>query len=205
MGRFLNLWYLIVFERVLPSIRHSPFALARTEDTPWFAVTELSQEILSDNREYQKVLRYFLGALFFQTARVGSRRAFFPRGNFGAHNSAAQSCYAPFLPQGKYAILKINVRQKSTGNFHACILTLYHIYHSKSIKIKTFVCSILSDYNFIKSPKSQFVCFCSFKIIASGKAIANGIRQNQSDDISNFMQVAYPATMPNIKNIAVNR
>ena len=82
--------------------------------------------------------------LVFQTARVGSRRAFFPRGNFGAYNSAAQSRYAPFLPQGEYAIPKINVRQKSTGNFHTCTLVLYHIYRTKSIEIKTFVCGILS-------------------------------------------------------------
>ena len=82
--------------------------------------------------------------LIFQTARVGSLRAFFPRGNFRAYRSAAQSCYAPSLPQREYAIHKINVRQKSTGNFHACTLALYHIYHFKSIEIKTFVCGILS-------------------------------------------------------------
>ena len=84
--------------------------------------------------------------LVFQTARVGSRRAFFPRGNFGAYNSAAQSRYAPSLPQVKYAILKFNVQQKNTGNFHTCTLALYHIYRHKSIEIKTFVCNILSNY-----------------------------------------------------------
>ena len=82
--------------------------------------------------------------LVFQTARVGSLRAFFPRGNFGAYNFAAQSYYAPSLPQVEYAIPEINVRQKRTGNFHACTLALYHIYHFKSIEIKTFVCGILS-------------------------------------------------------------
>ena len=65
--------------------------------------------------------------LVFQTARVGSRCAFFPRGNFGAYNSAAQSCYAPSLPQGEYAVPEINVRQKSTDTFHVCTLALYHI------------------------------------------------------------------------------
>ena len=62
--------------------------------------------------------------LVFQTARVGSRRAIFPRGNFGAYNSAAQSRYAPSPPQGEYAIPKINIQHKSTGNFHACTLAL---------------------------------------------------------------------------------
>ena len=81
--------------------------------------------------------------LVFHTARVGSLRAFFPRGNFGAYNFAAQSYYAPSLPQVEYAIPEINVRQKRTGNFHACTLALYHIYHFKSIEIKTFVCNIL--------------------------------------------------------------
>lgn len=80
--------------------------------------------------------------LVFQTARVGSRRAFCPRGNFGAYNSAAQSRYAPFLPQGEYAIPKINVWQKNTGSFHAYTLVLYHIYHFKSTEIQTFVCNI---------------------------------------------------------------
>lgn len=73
--------------------------------------------------------------LVFQTARVGSRRAIFPRGNFGAYNSAAQSRYAPFLPQGSTPYIKSMYGQKSTGNFHACTLALYHIYHFKSIEI----------------------------------------------------------------------
>ena len=82
--------------------------------------------------------------LVFQTARVGSRRAFFPCGNFRAYNSAAQSCYASSLPQGEYAIPKIKVRQKSTGNFHAYTLALYHIYLHKSIEIQTFVLTHLT-------------------------------------------------------------
>ena len=46
-------------------------------------------------------------------------------------------------PAREYAIRKINVRQKSTDNFHACTLALYHIYLFKSIEIKTFVCNVL--------------------------------------------------------------
>ena len=84
--------------------------------------------------------------LVFQTARVGSIRAFFPRGNFGAYNSAAQSRYAPFLPQWEYAISKLSVRQKSTGNFHTCTLALYHSYLHKSMEIQTFVCNVLSEF-----------------------------------------------------------
>ena len=49
----------------------------------------------------------------------------------------------PSSRKGEYAIPEINVWQKSTGNFHACTLALYHIYHFKSIEIKTFVCNIL--------------------------------------------------------------
>lgn len=45
--------------------------------------------------------------------------------------------------KGSNAIHKFNVRQKSTGNFHACTLALYHIYRYKSIEIQTFVCIFL--------------------------------------------------------------
>lgn len=46
-------------------------------------------------------------------------------------------------PTREYAIPNIYVRQKSTGNFHAYTLALYHIYRYKSIEIQTFVCIFL--------------------------------------------------------------
>lgn len=63
--------------------------------------------------------------LVLQTARVGSRRSFFPRGNFGAYNSVAQSRYAPFLPQGEYAILKSlhGKRVQALSRLYSCIIT----------------------------------------------------------------------------------
>lgn len=94
-------------------------ALQSCIDIPWFRLD------LKRGFTHKKAYAYKAPLwLIFQTARVGSRRAFFPRGNFGAYSSAAQSRYESFLPQREYTILKINVRQKSTGNFHACTLAL---------------------------------------------------------------------------------
>ena len=60
--------------------------------------------------------------LIFQTARVGSRRAFISRGNFGAYNSAAQSRYAPFLPQGSTPYLKPMYGKRVQANFTPVLL-----------------------------------------------------------------------------------
>ena len=60
--------------------------------------------------------------LVFQTARVGSRRAIFPRGNFGAYNSAAQSRYAPFLPQGSTPYLKSTYGKRVQAIFTPILL-----------------------------------------------------------------------------------
>ena len=54
---------------------------------------------------------------------------------------AISLCALP--PAREYAILKINVRQKSTGNLHAYTLALYHSYLHKSIETQTFVCIFL--------------------------------------------------------------
>ena len=54
---------------------------------------------------------------------------------------AISLCALP--PAREYAILKTNVRQKSTGNLHAYTLALYHSYLHKSIEIRTFVCIFL--------------------------------------------------------------
>ncbi len=60
--------------------------------------------------------------LVFQTARVGSRRAIFPRGNFGAYNSAAQSRYAPFLPQGSTPYIKSMYGKRVQATFTPVLL-----------------------------------------------------------------------------------
>ena len=54
---------------------------------------------------------------------------------------AISLCALP--PIREYAIHKINVWQKNTGNLHAYTLALYHSYLHKSIEIQTFVCIFL--------------------------------------------------------------
>ena len=49
----------------------------------------------------------------------------------------------PLSRNGSTPYYKFNVRQKSTGNFYACTLALYHSYLHKSIEIQTFVCIFL--------------------------------------------------------------
>ena len=77
---------------------------------------------------------------------------FFLRGNFGAYNSAAQSRYAPFLPQGEYAIPKIIVWQKNTGSFPPIHFALYHIGAALSIKYERMF--VFYFFNF-KNPCSK--------------------------------------------------
>ena len=54
----------------------------------------------------------------------------------------------PSSRKGEYAIPEINVWQKSTGNFHACTLALYHINLLLSIKYEhMFATFCLLAYN----------------------------------------------------------
>ena len=81
--------------------------------------------------------------LVFQTARVGSRRAFFPARQLRSIQLRGAISLCALPPAREYAILKTNVRQKSTGNLHAYTLALYHSYLHKSIETQTFVCIFL--------------------------------------------------------------
>ena len=76
--------------------------------------------------------------LVFQTARVGSRRAFFPRGNFGAYNSAAQKNLRP-LYRGRtmpYALQSMAKEYRRHLHLYSCIISYPFLFVNK---IQTFV------------------------------------------------------------------
>ena len=79
--------------------------------------------------------------LVFQTARVILAALSLARQLRSIQLRGAISLCVHSPAKGVLPHFNFNVRQKSTGNFCACTLALYHIFHYKSIKMQTFVCT----------------------------------------------------------------
>ena len=134
--------YKSLSSRIFFGWRGRLLALKKTvaQNNPIFArrKTDLKRGFVP-KKAYAYKARY--GSSFRRLGLVPAAPSF--RAATSEHTTPRRNPVALFLPQGEYAIPKINVRQNSTGSFHACTLALYHIFWILSTEIQTFVYILL--------------------------------------------------------------